>query len=126
MKSAAIILGIVLIIFALNIWVGHFVNQHIDEMMPHIDNAESALRAGDVEKAAENIKALKEKWDSSEKMWEAFVDHRESENVETLLTRLQAMIQAGTPELMLPELEELQFFFEHLNDKQKFMLENIF
>lgn len=126
LKSTAIILAIVIIISILNAWVGGFVSAGIEGLLPHIEGAQAALAAGDLAEADRQIDALKEKWDSRETIWEAFVDHRDSEEVETMLTRLSAMIEAGTPERMLPELKQLEFFLDHLGDMQKFQLENIF
>lgn len=125
MKSAAIILTIILIVTLLNCWVGGFVSNGIDGLTPHIESAKEALEAGDLNEAGRQISALKEKWDSKESIWEAFVDHSDSEKVETMLTRLEGMVQANTPEHMLPELMELEFFLDHLSDMQKFMMENI-
>ena len=126
MKTTVIMLVIVLIILVLNGYVGGFIANNAEELMPHIKAAKTALNSGNVEEAARQVNQLKEKWDSKESIWEAFINHGDSEHVETLLTRLEAMAAAGTPELMLPELEELEFFFTHLTDTQKFKLENIF
>ncbi len=126
MKTTIIILTILVIIAILNTCVGSFIHTGIHELLPHINDAKSALQAGNLEEATVHVRILKEKWDKKESIWEAFVNHEESEHVETLLTRVEAMLTAGTPELILPELEELEFFFEHMDDMQKFMPENIF
>lgn len=126
MKSAAIILVIIIIVSVLNACVGGFVTAGIDSLSPYIDKAKEALHAGDLAEVDRQIQGLKDHWDEKESIWEAFVDHRDSEEVETMLTRLEAMVTAQTPELMLPELQELEFFLDHLSDMQKFRLENIF
>jgi hypothetical protein len=126
LKTAVIILAIVVIIGMLNGVVCSFISGSTDKLTPYIANATAAVKAGDMNAAAGQIRELKKEWDGKESIWEAFVDHSETERVETLLTRLEGMIEANTPDQMLPELQELDFFFTHLNDKQKFRLENIF
>lgn len=126
LKSAVTMLVIVALIIVLDCIVSSYISASTDEIMPHIERARQALETGDPPAATAEIEEMKQKWDDCEQYWESFIDHRETENVETLLARLAAMGRAGTPELILPELEELSFFFEHLNDKQKLIFENIF
>lgn len=126
MKPALIILSIIVIIGVLNASVGLFVKHNSEKLLPYIENVKAALKAGDIGEAKKQVAGLKQEWDKRQRLWEAFIDHRESEHVETILEHLHGMLDANTPETMLPELEELSFFFEHLTDKQKMLVENIF
>jgi predicted Holliday junction resolvase-like endonuclease len=125
MKYVLIVFCIVFIITALDLYISGYIENSAEKMLSYIQNAKSALQRNDMATATAEIKSMREEWESYEPRWEIYVDHRETERVDTLLTRLEAMAEANTPETMMPEFQELEFFLTHISDKQKFRPENI-
>lgn len=126
MRAVIIMLAIVAIILALNCYAGSFINDNSNELLSSIDKVKQAVQAGDLDAAGGRINDLRGEWESAESRWEVLVDHREVDRIDTLVTHLEGMAKAGTLDTMLPELDELSFFFKHINDKEKLRAENIF
>lgn len=125
MKYLVIIVTILLVITALDLYITGYIESSAEKMLDIIKTAQDALGRNDMDTVNRQIEAMRREWETDESRWEVFTDHRETENVDTLLTRLEGMAAANTPETMLPEFQELQFFLQHITEKQKFRPENI-
>jgi hypothetical protein len=126
MKRIIIILVIIAIICALNIYTGIFINTSSVELRSEIDQTKTALQAKDNATAASQIKKIRNQWESVESRWEVLVDHRDVDRIDTLMTHLEAMAATDSWDTVMPELDELAFYLTHIDDKQKFRVENIF
>ena len=125
MKYLVITVSIPLVITALDLYISGYIENSAEKMLESVKTAQDALTRGDMETVGKQIEAVRRDWEADESRWEVYTDHRETENVDTLLTRLEGMVAGQTPELMMPELEELEFFLTHITEKQKFRPENI-
>jgi hypothetical protein len=126
MKAIIIMLAIVAIIWALNGYTCAFISSSSDEMLSSIDKVKHAVESEDQNGAGGQIDDLRSEWEAVESRWEVLVDHREVDRIDTLMTHIEGMAKAGTLDTMMPELDELAFFFTHINDKHKLKVENIF
>ena len=126
MKSISILLSIVVIILLLNVFISGFIQSSANSMLSILTRTKEAMSAGDNKAVTEEIRRLRKEWEADESRWEACIDHNEVDKIDTLLTRMEAMAATGTLDTMLPELQELEFFLSHVNDKNKLKVENIF
>lgn len=126
MKSVAIILAIIAIIWILNGYTSLYIGNSSKELLGYVDEAKKAVKAEDMYNANVQVGMLRAEWETVESHWEALVDHREIDRIDTLMTHLEAMAGTGGLDDMLPELEELAFFLTHIDDKHRIWAENIF
>lgn len=126
MKPIVIMLVIVAIIWALNSYTCMFIGNSSEELLSSIEEVKQAVQANNTGDTTGKISRLRNEWESAESRWEVLVDHKEVDRIDTLVTHLEGMAQAGSLETMMPELEELSFFVSHIDDKHKIKLENVF
>lgn len=125
MRAIVTILVIIAIIWTLNACTGAFIESSSQKLSTNIAQTRAAVETGDMQAYKNGIVALRSEWESDESRWEALVDHREVDRIDTLMTHLEALANGGNPEDILPELDELSFFLAHIGDKIKIRLENI-
>lgn len=125
MKPITIIVVIIAIIWAFNCYTSAFIGDSSHEMMGYITEVKKAAKGGDMYRVNEQVGRLHAGWESAESRWEMLVDHREVETIDTLMTHLVAMAGTGALDDLMPDLEELDYFFAHIDDKHKIRLENI-
>lgn len=125
MKAVIIMVAIVVIIFALNTYAGSYIDSSAKKMLTNLEEIKKAVQSSDVNTANSEIKKLRDQWEGVESHWEILVDHREIDRIDTLMTHLEAMGSSNSLDTIMPELEELSFFFTHIDDKHKIKAENI-
>jgi hypothetical protein len=118
-------LCIVAIIWSLNIWAGSFIDKSTDKLLEDIDATKDAAQSGDAGATDLQVEELRYEWESVESRWEILVDHREVDRIDTLMTHLEAMAEVNTLDTLVPELDELEFFLTHIDDKHQIRPENI-
>lgn len=126
MKSVAIILVIIALIWILNGYTSLYIGNSSEELLGYVDEAKKAVKAKDMYNTNVQVGKLRARWETVESHWESLVDHREIDRIDTLMTHLQAMAGTGGLDDMMPELEELAFFLTHIDEKHKIRAENIF
>ena len=62
----------------------------------------------------------------TDKTWSIIVVHQELDNVEQALTKAKSNIENGTLETALQEIETTIYFVEHVKDRERLCLKNIF
>ena len=72
---------------------------------------------------ADNIYA---KWEDLEKGWSIIVVHNELDLIQLSLTGMKSYISEGKYSESIEELEKSTFLLEHIQDKEKLDLKNVF
>ncbi len=116
---------ILAILLCLNGFILSFIDRTSTEMLEELQTAVSLMNAGDQKALLSQINAMQEKWSTSEELWEACVDHEDVENINIALTRLNAMAEGGTLEIMPAEMQELAFLLHHMVEQHSLRWENI-
>ena len=78
------------------------------------------------EEAQKQMLKVKETWAKKYKVLAYYIEHDELEKVKTQLTGLEANLEVGEYKLCISELDITLFILEHIQDKYKFSLDNIF
>ena len=61
-----------------------------------------------------------------DKTWSTLVFHEELDTIQISLTKMKAQIEEGELEESLEELETTKFLINHIKEKEKFNLKNVF
>lgn len=125
MKYIITMVLILAIILGLHIYVATFISQSAHALADDLQQTRQAAASGDLQTAADTISTMRNRWEHDEPWWEAFTDHREVEQVDTLINHLEGYVDERTTEGMAEELQELEYQLRMMTEKHRFRLENI-
>ena len=129
-KELTIIIIIVILIFGGAFYTEHYLNKTSDEILTKLKNLKQNVIAmneeDNREKVIEQSGEIMEKWDETEQAWAIIVLHDELDLIETSLTKMNSSIENGELIECLEELENAMFLVDHIKQKEKFSLKNIF
>lgn len=114
----------IMIIFA--IFIQSYLEKTSEEL---ISNLAQIIDFVDKDKTKETIETrekIQSKWNKTREKWAVLIDHEELDNIEETMHRVEMLI--GDPEEkieLLSELNKLNFYLEHIPQREKFSLENI-
>ena len=126
---------IICIIIVTTIIIGNSISQrYTTESVNEMVNSLNAIRTEifdnkeniDINKIENEIDNLKNKWEKRHEKLAFYIEHDELEKVETNLTGLKGEIEAGEYGDAMSQLDQSVFLLEHIEDKYKFNLQNIF
>lgn len=94
--------------------------KNIDDKISQIQKWESD------EQLEESIKNLSNTWDEEEKRLSCYMEHNELEEISKLVNSLEFQIENNKKDNINQTVDEIKFKMEHIENKQKIKLENIF
>ena len=69
---------------------------------------------------------LLEEWEKTKKIWSTLIDHSELDSIEEIVKRIEVLLSNTDEETeLLAELNRLEFYLQHIPEKERFALENI-
>ena len=74
----------------------------------------------------QTISASKENWDNKYKILAYYIEHDELEKISEALTRAKANISAEEYNTAIENIDSCIFLLQHIEEKDKFTLKNIF
>lgn len=127
-NKVKILLIVILLIavLALNVLVGWYTDNSIDDMETKIDELKQLLLDGNYEESKTKSEKIRDDWDEYENKFAYFMDHEE---IEKLSVKVAAIAENATNkeyELALEDSVETKFLLEHVKDKLKLKLNNVF
>lgn len=122
----AIIVAFLGLIIILEILVQNFMNKTIYMFQGKIDELKTVLLEGNYEESKNKSEALKDKWKEYEDKYGYFMDHDEIEKVTNKVTVINENSKNKEYKLALEDSIEAKYILEHIQDKLKFKLSNIF
>lgn len=81
--------------------------------------------SGNWEKAESRLTIINMDWKDTSKVWAAFIDHFEIDNIDTSLSKMEKYIYAKDTSMALAEIAALKQFIKHIPDMEAFSLKNI-
>ena len=130
MRDILIIIFIIIAIFGGGIYTEIYLNRTADEMSRNLENlkkqAITAKETQNREKIKKEIKKIENKWDEISEVWSVIVVHQEIDNIENALVKSKSNIENGELEDALQEIETAIFFINHVKEREKVCLKNIF
>lgn len=129
MRKEWIICGIVLLLIGItNTITQNYTNQSVETMDTQLENLKQKLIQEEVEKedVEQEFENAMEHWKERYKILAYYIEHDELEKVETELTSLKANIQVEQYEEGVPDLEKSIFILNHIKEKFKLNIKNVF
>lgn len=130
MKEIIIIIVVLGTLLGCNIMVQNHLNETSSNLIAKLEKLQNKV----VEyKDSENRDELKEiyveteeEWVKVHKMWSIIVVHQELDNIEQALVKAKSSIYGGSIEDSIEEIETAKFFINHVKEREKVTIENIF
>lgn len=123
-----IIVCILLVIIGANISLGYLSKtgndliSNLDELKIEIKKAQS----GEENKSQELADDIYSKWQKIENKWSIIVVHNELDLIQSSLIAMKSYISENKYSESIEELEKSSFLLEHIQDKEKLDLKNVF
>ena len=125
MKEIIIIISILIIIFTGSIVTQKYLNRTSDLLVEDIKN-DLEKNNLDSEKLAKKSEDMYKKWEEINAKWSIIILHDEIDLIETSLTKMKAEIKSGEIKDVMAELDTSIFLINHIKEKEKTSLKNIF
>ena len=117
---------ILAMIVGLGLWFNNSLQESSSNLSSQIDRVSLEIRQEDWEAAVTQSQKLEQVWAQTAKWWPVFLDHQEMDNIEFALARVKEYVKGQDEALSLGQLSELKLMIEHIPQKEKVNLENIF
>lgn len=130
MKEIIIILLILLIIFTGAIYSKKYLMSSSNELIKELESLKEVIKADteniNKEKASSMSEEICSKWNKINDKWCIIVLHSELDLIETALIETKASIESSEFEEANKKIDVSIFLLNHINQKEKFSLKNIF
>ena len=126
MREIVIIMVVLAIIFGVN----NITETYTDSSLGKIDELLKDLRTILIDKnnskAIEKIDEILNKWEEKSEVLSYYIEHDELEKIETYLIEIKSDIDNNDFIKAIENLDVCEFIISHMNEKQGFLLKNIF
>ena len=128
MKEITIIISIILVIFLSWLCVCKFLEKTANTLVDSLEELKKEIILGNSSKSdlEQKIKEIYLNWQNTNKNWSNLVLHQETDSIETSLIRIKAKIKIGDFEESIEDIDTAIFLINHIKEKEKLSLKNIF
>lgn len=128
MKEIIIIISILIIIFAGSIITQMYLNKTSALLIDKLENIKSDIENEkfDREKVSKKAEEMYSEWEKINEKWSVIILHDEIDLIETALIKMKAEIKSGEIEDSMAEIDTSIFLLNHIKEKEKTSLKNIF
>lgn len=122
--SILIIIGIVI----LNNITENYTKDSLEIMSKDFNEIREELLKEDQQKEflISKVEEMKSSWDNRSQKLAYYIEHDELEKVDTYLTALKSNIETKEYEQAVENLDICEYILDHIDDKEAFLLKNIF
>lgn len=122
---------ICLFILALIIIFNIITQNYTKECVAQMNNSLTALKEAGISEEhnseiSKMLDDIQNEWDSYQEKLAYYIEHDELEKVETQIFSMKGFNEIGKYDEIVPELEKCVFILEHIQDKTKLNVKNIF
>ena len=125
-KEIIIVLIIIIIIFATDILTQNFTKNSISLINEKLDNIKTTIINNETNDLNSEIKNLDENWTDINNKMSFYIEHDELEKVNTSLVKIKSYIEFEEYSEAVPELEECKYILDHIKEKQRLKIINLF
>ena len=130
MREFTIIFIILIIIIGGALYTDKYLKNSSQELVGLLENLKEKVNIIEEEGNVEEIKKEAEKtynrWEETEEKWAFIVLHSELDLIETSFVRMKAQIEEGEISRSIEEIDACIFLVNHISEKERFCLKNIF
>ncbi len=121
-----VIIVFMIVILVLNWLVGSYTDKAINNMEAGVAQLKKTLLAGNYEESKKQSEKLRDNWNEYENKFAYFMDHEEIEKLSVKVAAIAENASNKEYELALEDSIETKFLLEHVKDKLKWKLNNVF
>lgn len=123
LKEYVILFLIILFVVSIEIMTDSITHKSISDINIKIEELEEKLES---DEAKNKIKELCTYWKEEEDKLAFYMEHNELEKVGVLVDNVKSNIENDNMEDVTQEIDEIKFLLQHIKQKQKLELKNIF
>lgn len=128
-KELIICILIIAIIIITNVITQNFTKECVSQMNERLDILkEASLEEAEIkeESIVAEIQNIENKWNEFQEKLAFYIEHDELEKVETQIFAIKGFAEMKKYDEIVPELEKCTFILEHIQDKTKLNVKNVF
>lgn len=125
-KEVIIVIVILIIVFATEYATSKNLDNAVEWMTNGIVSIENKINEKKESEAQDEFYELKNKWKGTSEQLALFVEHNELEKVSNDVVIIESNFESDETEKALENITELKFMLEHIQEKNKLKLKNIF
>lgn len=127
-KEQVITIIVVLIIIIGDLSLQKYTKNAIGEIKEELEKLKNNVLYNEVEskELAEEVSDIYEKWENKKKVLTYYIEHDELEKVNTELNKLKAFYEVDMKKDSMADIYEAIYILDHIHEKQKLSLKNIF
>lgn len=128
-KELIICIIIIAIIIITNVITQNYTKECVSQMNERLDILKEASLAKEKieeENITAEIKNIENKWNEFQEKLAFYIEHDELEKVETQIFAMKGFAEIEKYDEIVPELEKCVFILEHIQDKTKLNIKNVF
>jgi len=125
-KEIIIIFVVVALVIGLDVISNNYLKESVTVLSNELNLLKVPILEENKEKAQEQMKRVKDKWEERYKVLAYYIEHDELEKVETELVRLESDIDMKEFKHCINELNTSIFILEHIQQKEKLDIISIF
>ena len=125
-KELTICILILILVIGTNIATEKYTEEAVKYMDEKLDKIEQNILKGDNENNKELMEEVMEAWKEKKDILEYYIEHDELEKVETEFNELKAKIEVEQYDEGLADIQKGIFILNHIKEKYKLKIQNIF
>lgn len=127
-KELIITILVFFIIIISDIFLQNYIKGSVEEIKNDLENLKKVVLDSGIEskELEEKVKTIYEKWEIKNKVLTFFVEHDELEKVNTELNKIKGYFEVDMKDDSMTDINETIYVLEHIREKQKVSLKNVF
>lgn len=127
MKELTIIFIILIIIIGGAIYTNNYLKNSSEQLIGELEYLKhSAQENPEMNSLKTEVEKIYNNWEQTEEKWALIVSHSELDLIETGFVRLKAQIEEEELERSIEEIDATIFLVNHISEKERFCLKNVF
>ena len=125
-KEIIIVCIIVITIFVTDFITQNFTKENIKLIEDKLNVMKESINNNETQNLNNQIKELEDKWAQIDNKMSFYIEHNELEKVNSSLVKFKSYIELEDYQEAITELEECKYILEHIKDKQRMQIINLF
>ena len=127
MKECIIIIFIIIIVIISNFILEEYLENSTGELIGKLENLRTAIENKEEQKKLESTyEEIYKLWKKTNDKWAIIELHEELDLIESSIRKLKANIETKEETMAIEKIEECVFLINHISEKEKFSLKNVF
>lgn len=125
-KETVTCIIIIVLIVCLDLFTQNYTKQSVETITEELALIKEEMTLGNKEKTKEKIDELNQKWKEKHDKLAYYIEHDELEKVNTSLVKIKSYIEIEEYNEAIPEITECKYILEHIKEKQRLKIINVF